>query len=117
MRLVLLLGLIVPAMAISSDALVGEWSTDAQTCASGRVTYTADGRHEGLVFEDGQWRTLATGSYRLEGQRLVVRAGDVEDRLDIVSADDERLVLRNADPARMRAIGVESVSFVRCAPR
>ncbi len=117
MRSVLLFGLLAPGLAMASDSLVGEWSTDAAGCATARVTYTADGRHEGLVFEDGQWRTLATGSYRLEGERLVVRAGDVEDRLVILEADAERLVLRNADAARMRALGVDAVNFVRCAAR
>lgn len=117
MRAVLLIGLFAPGLAMSSDALVGEWSTDAQTCASGRVTYTADGRHEGLSFTDGEWRVLASGSYELEGERLLVRADDVEDRLVILSVDAERLELRNADQARMLALGVDSVSFTRCPSR
>lgn len=117
MHVVLWVGLLAPGLAMASDTVVGEWSTDAAGCAAARVTYTAEGRHEGLIFEDGHWRTLASGSYRLEGDRLVVRAGDVEDRLVIIAADAERLVLRNADPVRMQALGVDAVNFVRCAAR
>jgi len=117
MRLVLLTTLLIPSLALASDALVGDWSTDAESCATARVTYTADGRHEGLSFENGEWLVLATGSYRREGDRLMVRAGDIEDRLVILSVDAEHLLLRNEDEARMTALGIESVAFVRCPPR
>lgn len=107
----------LPLPALAADALIGEWSVDAASCAHTRVTYTAEGKHEALVQEGGTWRTLGSGSYRHEGERVVVRAGAIEDRLVILSLDSERLVLRNEDEARMKAAGTDSVSFVRCPAR
>jgi hypothetical protein len=107
--------LLFPLGAVAAE-LAGDWSVDAESCAESRVRYTADGRHEGLVFEEGRWVTLATGRYRREGDGLVVVAGDTEERLEILRLDAGTLELRNADPERMRAAGVDSVRFVRCPP-
>ena len=117
MRAALIALFLAPMPTLAAEALIGEWSVDAESCAQTRVTYTADGKHEALVNQDGQWRTLGSGSYRHEGERLTVRAGAIEDRLVILSLDSERLVLRNEDEARMKAAGTDAVSFVRCPSR
>jgi len=117
MRVPLLLVALLPLPAVAADALIGEWSTDAANCTKTRVTYTVDGKHEALLNDNGQWRTLGSGSFSHEGDRITVRAGAIEDRLLILSLDSDRLVLRNEDEARMKAAGTDSIGFVRCPAR
>lgn len=115
MRSILAATFLLPLSAAAAE-LAGDWSVDAASCAESRIRYTADGGHEGLVFEEGRWVTLATGRYRREGDSLTVVAGETEERLEILQLDAGTLELRNADPERMRAAGVDSVRFVRCPP-
>lgn len=111
-----LAALLAPGLAAATP-LVGEWALDAEQCQSVRVTYTDDGRHEALVLEDGRWSTLSSGSYRLDGETLTVEAEGQTASLTVVRVDARTLELRSADAERMREIGTETVSFVRCPAR
>lgn len=106
-----------PALALAQDSVVGEWNLDESACEHTRITYTDDGRHESLQHGADGWAATAAGSYRHEGNTIVVDAGGVEQTLEIVELTADRLKLRNPDPAQMAALGVEHVTFVRCPPR
>lgn len=117
LRPFLLFVLLAPKLA-NADALVGEWSIDAPSCDHARLTYTAEGLHEALMLEGGTWKTMASGTYSRDGDRVRVQTGEQQhDDLVIIRADDRTLELRNADAARMQAMGMDSVTLVRCPPR
>lgn len=102
---------------LHAASIVGEWNLDAAACDQARIAYTADGRHESLQRSEAGWDTSASGSYRLDGDTLVVEFEGQSETLEVVRLDDTSLVLRNADPARRSAAGVEQVGFVRCPAR
>ena len=104
----------LPALA---DALEGEWALDEAQCAEMRVTYTADGRHEALVAGEDGWTVLSSGRWRRDGDRIEVSAEGSRETLLVVRLDARVLELRNADAERMRALGSETVRFVRCPAR
>jgi len=108
---------LLAAAPLHAASLVGEWNLDAARCDDARIAYTADGRHESLQRGDDGWATLASGSYTLEGKTLVVEFQGQSETLEVVALDAGRLVLRNADPARRSASGVDEVAFVRCPAR
>ncbi len=115
---VLILLLLPLSLAAQPDALIGEWSMDAESCREARLTYTAAGVHEALMLEEGTWKIKASGRYTRDGSRITVDiGGNRKDELIVVSVDDSTLVMRNADEARMQALGLDSVTLTRCPPR
>lgn len=103
--------------ATAADALVGDWSLSPEQCEKTRITYTADGMNEAWIRDGGGWNKLSSGSYRHNGEQLVVEAMGQSDELRIVRLDDSTLELRNADADRMKELGQGSVSFIRCPAR
>lgn len=110
--------LLFAAAPLGAAEIVGEWNLDEGACEQARIGYTADGRHESLLREGDAWTTTASGRYRVEDDdTLVVEFEGQAETLQIVALDEATLELRNADAARMDAMGVDSVVFVRCPPR
>jgi hypothetical protein len=107
--------LVVPG-SLAADALIGEWAIDADWCAESRFTFTADGRHEALVNDDG-WQVLASGRYTRAGDRITVVTHTGDDHLQVLAVDERRLVLRNESAALREAIGTDTLELVRCPAR
>lgn len=99
------------------DRLVGEWAVDPELCSESRITFTADGRHEALMGDDGGWRVLATGNYERNGTKLRIGFDGVVQHREILSVDADQLVLRHEDEALARATGSREAVFHRCPPR
>lgn len=53
---------------------------------------------------------MGAAEYRREGDLLVVTKGDVEERLEIIVAERDRLLLRNPESA----LGDVTTELVRC---
>lgn len=108
-------GLILLSSALqAATAEVGEWGIDAEMCAESRVVFTADGLHQARILEDGQWLTLASAPYRRDGNILIVEADGAQERLEVLEENTGRLVLRNVDEARHRALGIDRLELERC---
>jgi len=109
------LGLILLSSALhAATAEVGEWGIDAELCAESRIVFTADGLHQARMLQDGQWLTLASASYRRDGNILIVEADGAEERLEVLEESAGRLVLRNTDEARHQALEIDRLELERC---
>jgi hypothetical protein len=102
--------LLLPAGALALEDIVGEWSGDPDSCREMRLIFDFEGNHSSVIAEDGRWRTLAAAPYRREGDVLIVDSADGEERLEIIVAERDRLVLRN----RSSLMGDMSTELVRC---
>ncbi|MEQ8484635.1 MAG: hypothetical protein RIB46_09750 [Pseudomonadales bacterium] len=111
--------LFVPTLALAVDLedVVGEWAVDAESCPESRLTFTIDQMHEALMAEDGRWVSLAAAPFSIDGESIVIQPADGlpgGQRLAVVTAERDRLVLRTGDAARAAAIGTDTLTLVRC---
>lgn len=118
-RLLILLALLpAPAMAIDLEDIMGEWAVDAESCRDARLTFTIDQMHEALVAEGGRWVSLAAAAFDIEGDIIVIHTSadgtTPEQRLRVVAAERDRLVLRTDDAARAELAGTDTLTLVRC---
>lgn len=97
--------------------LHGDWATEAELCSESRLSFTADGRHEALWFEEGEWKVQSTGTYRRDGSRLVIHIGNARQERQIISVDDQFMVLRELDESRAEALGADALTLYRCPAR
>lgn len=111
MKKLLALALLLPGSAIAMDEIVGEWAVDDESCRESRLIFDIEGNHSAVMAEDGRWEILAVAAYRREGDLLLISHGEVEERVEIVVVDRERLVLRN----RSSPLGDITTEFVRCS--
>ena len=107
------------AIAIDLETVMGEWAIDAESCAESRLTFTIDFVHEALVAEDGRWQSLATAPFSIEDNAVIIHARDadgaaLDQRLQVVTAERDRLVLRTEDAARAELAGTDTLELVRC---
>ena len=110
MKKYMTLALLVPAGALALDDIVGEWSVDTESCRESRLVFDFEGIHSTLVADEGRWKALGSAEYRREGDLLIVTTGDVEERLEIIVSERDRLVLRNPKSA----LGDITTELVRC---
>ena len=105
------------AVAAEGPMIVGEWSPEPELCADSRLSFTADGRHEALMADAGGWLVLASGRYVQDDRQLRIDfEGEVQQR-EIVSVDQQRLVLRHDDEALAEVTGGYDVVLHRCQHR
>ncbi len=107
------------AAATDLETVMGEWAIDAESCSESRLTFTIDFMHEALVAEDGRWKLLAAAEFSFDGDTLVIHASGPDgtagaQRLHIVTAERDRLVLRNQDTALSEVVGIDTLELVRC---
>lgn len=95
---------------------VGEWGVSAATCANSRLIFTADGKHKTKMLDGGAWQELASAPYTRSGNLIVISYEEHTDELEVLEESANKLVIRNLDPAQMKALGVERVELIRCAP-
>ncbi|MEZ5555984.1 hypothetical protein [Haliea sp.] len=96
--------------AVADASIVGAWAVDEASCLDSRLTFDAAGRHSAIVMEDGEWQTLSSAGYRVEGSTLFVEHLDTEQRLTIEAVSSGRLILHNPDSP----LGSVTTEFVRC---
>jgi hypothetical protein len=101
---------LLPGSALAMDEIVGEWSVDAENCRESRLVFDFEGKHTAVVAEEGRWKALGTAAYRREGNLLIIATGEVEERIEIVTQERDRLVLRN----RNSMMGDITTELVRC---
>lgn len=113
--------ILLPGVAAATDleTVMGEWAIDAGSCAESRLTFTIDFMHEALVAEDGRWKSLAAAEFSIDGDTVVIHANSpvgnaTEQRLQVVTAERDRLVLRNQDAALSKQVGTDTLELVRC---
>lgn len=111
-----LLSLFTTASLAAPGSEVGEWAVSAESCATSRLIFTANGKHKTKMFQGGKWQELATAPYRRGGNRITIIYAEHNDELEILDESAERLVVRNLDEAQMKALGMESITLIRCAP-
>ena len=110
-QLLALLALVsATALASDLDVIVGEWAVDAESCGEMRLVFNFEGIHEALVAEEGRWQSMGAAEYRRHGDVIIIKAGDVEERVEILVEERDRLVLRN----RESAAGDMTTELVRC---
>lgn len=97
-------------LALEPDPIVGEWAVDRASCREARLVFTFEGTKESLVAEDGRWKSLGAAEYWREGDVLIIRHGDTEERIEILEQQRDRLVLRNRESAG----GDVTTELVRC---
>jgi hypothetical protein len=107
------------AAAIDLETVMGEWAIDADSCAESRLTFTIDFMHEALVAEDGRWQSLGAAEFSIDGDTLIIQAesptgGAAEQRLQVVTAERDRLVLRNDNADHAELVGTDTLELVRC---
>jgi len=114
----LLMLLPTATMAIDLDDIMGEWAIDSESCQHSRLTFTIDQMHEALVAEGGRWVSLAAAEFSIEGDTIVIHAsaggGTTQQRLQVITAERDRLVLRTGDEARAEAVGTDTLELLRC---
>lgn len=105
-----------PACALDLEDIMGEWSMDADSCIESRVTFTIDQMHEALIAENGRWVSLAAAPFTIDGDTILIEdsPAGAEHRLEVVSVERDRLLLRTDDEERAAAIGTDSLALVRC---
>src|SRR5690606_12184667 len=119
-RAAYLLALLSGSVAAADlETVLGEWAIDAESCAESRLTFTIDFMHEALVAEDGRWKSLAAAEFSIDGDTVVIHASGPDgnagaQRLQIVAAERDRLVLRNQDTALSELVGTDTLELVRC---
>jgi hypothetical protein len=102
--------LLFPGSVLALDEIVGEWAVDAESCRESRLVFDFEGNHTALVAEEGRWQALGTAAYRREDNLLIITTGEVEERIEIVTQERDRLVLRN----RNSPAGDITTELVRC---
>ena len=97
MKALIMFALMLPGSALATDGIVGEWALDAEGCTESRLVFDIEGNHSAAVAEDGRWETIGVGTYRVEGELLIIIHSEGVERILLVVQERDRIVLHNPD--------------------